>query len=543
MRRLAFWSSLLIPALAVIWGAWFGAFPLGIPGQWEWNRIEPVGSLGLSLVPPIVAAVLYIGFVWLGERRIERCRAAELSAWMCGLIVGGFTWLWIVQESAPETYQLSKAAWVLYFRGSSGYFSEARDAAGDLPAYLAGYEARMAEGDVLHIGTHPPGLAIVFRALLAACASFPRLTDVVLTTEPDSVREAFDELRRTALRPPNFLEREHEAVLWLAALLLQAGVALTVVPLFGLLRRTLSRRASWLGAAFWPAVPALAIFIPKSDCLYPLVATGFLWLWLTGLDRRSLVLAGLAGFIFWLGMVLSLAFVPVALVALLLTIGSALCRDPATGQAIQDPAPAPSADNPLMRGSLPKVLVSYVPVIASAAAGFLAPGLMAWIVLRINLLHVWSLNFQNHAAFYGQYPRTYWKWLLVSPVEFAVAAGVPLTVLAMWAIFRQRRNAPGCPAGHVWAWLATFGLLWLSGKNMGEAARLWIIFVPFLVWTAASLFDPPSAGAEGRTRPDLVADGPLKGAFFSERAWMPALAIQLATTIALVSRVVGFHYP
>ncbi len=309
--------------------------------------VEPVGSLAkLSFIPPIVAACLYIGFVWLGERRLERCRATEMSAWMFGLIVCGFTWLWIVQESAPESYQLSKAAWVLYFRGSSGYFAEAREGAKDLPAYLAGYEARMAEGDVLHIGTHPPGLVIVFRALLAACSSYPSLTNLVLATEPDSVREAFDELRRTAPATRKPRCREHEAVLWLATLLLQAGVALTVIPLFGLLRRTLSRRASWLGVSFWSAIPALAVFIPKSDCLYPLVATGFLWLWLTGLDRRSLVLAGLAGFVFWLGIVLSLAFVPVALVALLVTIDQALCSGPGNGQEFRDTAPAPSVDLP-----------------------------------------------------------------------------------------------------------------------------------------------------------------------------------------------------
>ncbi len=189
----------------------------------------------------------------------------------------------------------------------------------------------------------------------------------------------------------------------------------------------------------------------------------------------------------------------------------------------------------------------YVPAITAAAAGFSAPGLVAWIVLRINLLHVWWLNFQNHAAFYGQYPRTYWRWLFVSPVEFAVAAGLPLTVLAMWAIFRQRRDAIGCSAGHVWAWLLTLGILWLSGKNMGEAARLWILFMPFLVWTAASMFDPLSAEAEGANACDQpllgLAAGQSSGQFLSGRSWMQALALQLATTIALVTRVVGFHYP
>src|SRR6516225_8147751 len=114
MRRVGFWFSLILAALAVIWGAWWGTFPLGVADEWEWNRIEPTEALGLALIPPAVSAGSLIGFVWLGARRIDFCRAAERAAWMCGLCVCGFVWLWVVQESAPQGYQLSKAAWVLY---------------------------------------------------------------------------------------------------------------------------------------------------------------------------------------------------------------------------------------------------------------------------------------------------------------------------------------------------------------------------------------------------------------------------------------------
>lgn len=543
MRRIAFWTSLIVPALAVVWGAWFGSFPLGVPGEWVWNRVEPVGSLLLSFVPPFVAATIYVGFVWLGERRIERCRAAEMSAWMCGLIVCGFTWLWIVQESAPEAYQLSKSAWVLYFRGSSGYFLEARDAAGDLPTFLAGYEVKMAEGDVLHIGTHPPGLTIVFRGLLSACKTSPRLVDVVLSTEPNSVREAFGELRNTAIRAPNPLERVHEAVLWLAALLLQAGVALTILPLFGLLRRTLPRSASWLAAAFWPTVPALAVFIPKSDCLYPLVAMGFLWLWLTGLARRSLALSALAGFIFWLGMLSSLAFLPVAFIALVITIGDVWRRSLGRDDESRTPERGPGVGQPLSQQSFSDGLKSCLPSIAWAAAGLVSPTLVAWIVVRINLPAVWWLNLQNHARFYDQYPRTYWKWMLINPFEFAVAAGVPLAILAAWSILRQWRTSGGRLAVPAWAWLATIGLLWLSGKNLAETARLWIVFMPFLVWIAGPLFARSAASPDDRRLQSEGRPGLVDGGLLSGSAWMPALALQLATTIAIVTRVVGFHYP
>jgi hypothetical protein len=539
MQRIAFWLSLTVPALAVVWGAWWGHFPLGVPREWEWMRMDPSGSVALVFGPPLVAAPLFIAFVALALPRVERSRPVELTGWLCGLWLCGFTWLWIVQESAPENYQLSKTTWVLYFRGSSGYYSEASENARDLPAYLARYEGETQKGDVLHIGTHPPGLVVVFRGLLWLCETFPALTDALSATEPESVRESFRELLRTAQYKQNPLPRSDRAALWLATLLLQGGAAATVFPLFGLLRRTVSRRASWLAAAFWPSVPALAVFIPKSDCLYPILTLGILWLCLTGLDCRSRIICALAGLSFWLGMLLSLAFLPVAMIALVMTVCQAAMRPL---NPMQDgTGPSTTADRNHRR--LPG-LKSCAGLAAWASAGFAVPCLVAWLVARINLPAVWWLNFRNHAGFYEQYPRTYWKWLLVNPIEFAVAAGAPLAVLGCWSILRQWRLSESRPTGHFCGWLATIGLLWLTGKNMGEAARLWIFLIPFLIWIAAPLFDSP-ATTSGAS-PSASGRSPGAGSgwdLLAGRAWMGALAIQFATTTAIVTRIVGFHYP
>ena len=502
--RLIFWSFLIALCLVVVWGAWFGHFPLGVAGEWEWRRIDFVGSLTATVAPPAICGLLYMGFVWLGTLRIARSRAGEFATWLCGLALFGFAWLWTAQESAPHTFQLSKAAWVLYFRGSSGYFSEAREGAGDLAAYLAAYEDKMGEGDVLHLGTHPPGLVIIFRALIGLCESIPLLVDGLIASEPESVAASFDELAHV-----NLLARTDRAVLWLATLLVQAAAALAVIPLYGLIRRDQSRRASWIAAAFWPAIPALPIFLPKSDCLYPLLATGFMWLWLAGRDRESRAISFLAGFLFWLGMMLSLALLPIAFFAALAAPRLSRC----------------------------------LRLIAWAVAGFLVPALAVWVVLKLNMAAIWWMNFRNHAGFYGQYPRTMWKWLLVNPVEFAVAAGLPLAVLSTWSIVRQLRSRDQKPARATWAFLGTLGLLWVSGKNMGEAARLWIILMPFLVWIAAPLFESPSAMALDGRVPASGQSSAIETSGLGRSAWMAVLALQLATTTALVMRVVGFHYP
>ena len=540
LMRLAFWLSVVVTSLAAAWGLWFGEFPLGVRGEWEWSRVEPAFPLWLAILPPLVAAGIYLAFVRRGARRIEQSRQSALWIWLAGLSIAGFAWLWVVQESAPQGYQLSKAAWVLYFRGSSGYFSEAHDNATDLTAYLAGYEKKMAEGDVLHIGTHPPGLVVVFRGLIGICNAFPSLVDLANALEPGSVRGALDALEQTSAVP---ISRVDRAVLWLAALLVQASAALCVVPLFGLLRRTNSRSAAWVASSFWPAVPALAVFLPKSDCMYPVLTMAFLWLWLSGLDRDSKILCALAGFALFLGMTLSLAFLPVAFLALVTTICGLFTHGPLKDVQREIPAASPQAS-----GRSAHFAIHYgqsrslIPAVACGAAGFSVPVFDAWAVLKLNMLAVWWMNVSNHAHFYRQFPRTWWKWVLINPIEFSMAAGVPLVVLALWSMWRELR--PISPArARAWAFLATFAILWLSGKNMGEAARLWIFLVPILIWMTGPIFESRAPSSSGEPSFAIAPPQTALGLSPSGWGWTCALGLELTMALVTVTRVAGFHYP
>jgi hypothetical protein len=193
------------------------------------------------------------------------------------------------------------------------------------------------------------------------------------------------------------------------------------------------------------------------------------------------------------------------------------------------------------------------PAAGWGALAFAIPCLATWWFLKLNLLTVWWLNLKNHAGFYNQFPRSYWKWLLVNPIELAVAAGAPLSVLALWSIVGawRRRDLP--PFAHVWAWLLTLGVLWLSGKNMGEAARLWILFMPSLVWFAGPLFEMPGfessvssqskASSSRQAQPGAMFPAGEIPNSFARYGWSVALAAQLITTTAIVTQVAGFHYP
>ncbi|MCH7688763.1 MAG: hypothetical protein IH899_19130, partial [Planctomycetes bacterium] len=398
----------------------------------------------------------------------------------------------------------------------SGYFFEASHHIDTVSAFLAGYEERMAQRDVLHVGTHPPGLFLFHYGLIQLCRSSTGFSNLILQTQSQRTAKSFAEVEREIFPLELRLRKSDRAALWLAALLTQLAGVLTVVPLFLLLCRNYSRRTSWMVTVLWPLVPALAIFLPKSDALYPFLGTFFLWVWLEGRYRHSRVMCLSAGLLFWLGMFLSLAFVLIAILAALLTVWEYRSSGEAHKAIVEHR----------------KLLISIV----WATVGFLIPIVALWFAYDINLLNVWLWNYRNHASFYEQYSRTYWKWLLVNPLELIVAVGAPIVIISGVAMFRsigskanrRSRFGPYCLCPIVW------GVLWLSGKNMGEAARLWLIIMPWCIWlTAAHLDVNFESQAESRftTR---TSQG--------QRDWLFLLAMQTIVCIATVSRVSGFQF-
>ena len=540
-----FWIILITLTAGSIALVWWPAVPLGIPGEWTWSRIPADTAFGMisgTTIVTIIAAI-YLLYVGIAATRLSRCGRFEVAAWLTGLTVIAFAWLWHVQENQPAGYGLSKAAWVLYYPETSGYFYEALYEIDDAGEFLSSYESRMEEGDYLHIGTHPPGLFLLHKALIEVCHRYPGLSRSLRDTQPESVQLAFQVLSLNTQRTGLPLRPADTSALWLAALLTQAAAIVAVVPLYHLLRFWHPRETAWKAIAFWPLIPALAIFLPKSDALFPLIAFSFLYLWAKCLRTRGvivlngssdvrhrsalsvlrtinrwlreshLVCAMLAGLTLWLGMLFSLALLPIALIAAVFSFIELR---------------KPSADQNSV--SFPKrCAMTY----GAGAVTFLVLSILAGILFDINLLSVWVLNFQNHASFYEHFERTRLKWLLVNPLELSLATGVPLTGLAALSVLRLLRGtSSNAHSGNSFlcSGILVWGILWLSGKNMGEAARLWIVMMPILVVTASSVLSMPSN--------DAITEESDKSPI---RNWLILLALQASVCVFTANRVDGFH--
>ena len=105
---------------------------------------------------------------------------------------------------------------------------------------------------------------------------------------------------------------------------------------------------------------------------------------------------------------------------------------------------------------------------------------------------------------------------------------------------------------------ATWAILWLSGKNMGEAARLWLVVDPLLLGVAAvrvaSLWkvegeNAAKAANESRRIPLSGSRAASRGESLDPAAvdarlplFTALLIVQGTCTALVVTRVTGFHF-
>lgn len=477
----------VIAAAAQIVLLWGTAIPLGIPGEWTWPRIPIDSETLIGLAAGTAWGAGYLGFVWLGARRIERARSAERSLWLIGFILAAAFWLGGVLTSLPGVTGLMRIPFVLYYPRTSGYFWQAAYEVESLPEFLAGYQEAISDSsepdNYLHIGTHPPGLTTGFVLLRSTCERLPWLTEFANRWQPESVTDAFAIIAQNALLDGQPLSDVDRATLWIAGLLTIVVAGGAVCPLYLLVSRSQPARASWLWAALWPTVPAVVIFLPKSDLLFPTIALVAQVLWLRTLAKPAPVSAAACGLLMLLGLTLSLALVPVG-VAFVLQFLWCLWR------------------RPVQRSTL---VINVVIAATFFCAGIVAVGMMT----QLNLVTIWWQNVQNHAAFYDHNTRSRLAWLGVNVFELAGALGFPLFVSLLPGWVRAVRHGLTAPQEDAtasvavplnWAPLVVWGLLWLSGKNMGEAARLWLFLMPLLIWAGTTPAVPQGTpGGESST--------------------------------------------
>lgn len=495
--------------------------PLGVPGEWTWAKRSWAEIDPLTVVLGLLLGAGYWGVATWGEGRIWRATTlprVALAGW-CLLV---FFWLFGLLNLAQEYQGMGRSPSVLYYQRTEGYFHQAAFEVNDSREFLHNYRDSIGSGDdpdrYLHLGTHPPGLTLGYRGLLALFEWSPRFAEALIAVEPPAIREAFTALRLFPTPRGQLLSIPEEATLWAATLLTLAAAATACWPIGRLATRMGGPVVGWRAAVLWPLVPSLLVFFPKSDLFCPLIGTASCWLWLDGWSRLRWGRCVLAGVGFFAGLMLTLALAPIALLLVVQTILERwIRRDEFSDRRV----------------------IADVGAVGAAVLGFAMP----WIAVsswgHCNLLAIWVQNLQNHAMFYDHNSRNYSAWLVVNPIEGAAALGLPMACLMSIGLVRSIRERGQLRVGfsQSMAWFSVWAFLWLSGKNMGEAARLWIFLAPWPVMSAALAMTPKlHTTAQSLPLPTVSPE------WVSRSAWGVLLAMQFAACWWTVCCVDGFHF-
>ena len=484
---------LLLTVIATVLLLLVSDVPLGVPDEWDWRRQQLPESIVEALdrlaIPAIVGAIL-VAFAQFVDRRIDRSSKLLCVFFVIMLVAGAFSWLNAVRQSAATPHRELRPLWVLYDRFASGYFFEAVFHTSSAKELLTGYEQRMAKGDVLHEGTHPPGLLLLNFWAVRATERSDILTSLAeWTIGAESVR--LFRLIEADVQMARPLTRSEFAALCLVSFLSTLFSAMTVIPVYVLGSRLLNRRAGWRAACVMLTIPSLAVFAPRSDIVYAFSATMILcWLVQSVVAESKFarcLCAVLAGVAVFASLTVSLAHIPVlvacSLFFLVICFGARSQRVP--------------WQHVVLSGSVALVVFALAITMWSYATD-------------CNLVRVWSWNLSNHAGFYKQSSRTWWKWFLVNPLELSFSIGLPLTFVFLESLTRMasRLKADLIPKSAsadygqgtliirlALSLFATWAALWLSGKNMGEAARLWCFLTPWFVF-GASIYLAPEFSAK-----------------------------------------------
>jgi hypothetical protein len=435
--------------------------PLGLPGEWVWNRSPAPPSYWASWFFPVLTSVAYLILFVIGDRLIDRCWPFARMGLL--VILCGAAALW--QRSALDLPHppLGMERWApaLFFESTSGYFAEARKI--EHPTdFVRGYKEWVSKADSFHQGTHPPGLILLYRGLLTWMERDSSLASSIDAWSPPRLRDGLEAIGQ----PLTLAER---ATLLAASIITWTLSLATTLLIYAFVRFSYSPRAAWWGASLWPILPSGLLFLPLADVLFAFLSLFFWLLVFASFRWRIGLLAVLAGGVVSLGLMLSLAFVVVAAIAGFFLILEAI------------------ATHRYRRAILTLIFIG---------AGIALPIESIYENFKLSMFDVWQINLEKHAGFYAAMPRSYFPWLGINLLELAAMTSPALMILAfVWsgrtlAALRGGRNLFASTTTSVgrWtaAWLLIVLLLDLSGRNRSESARLWLFLTPMIPIAVAS---------------------------------------------------------
>ena len=391
---------------------------------WQWPyRPVPLGRV----LPLIVTAIVYLMGAW----------------WLLGRARGLLLWSFLGAVTLSAVALLARSDGILYelfIRTASGSTTGQHLAGATIdwtnwlhwPQTVAPFAGRSG-----HIVLSGPLLPLWYGGLNAALDSVPALARLLQSP-------------LIAYQCRNYDLLTYSPAQWASAwfgILMPVWAALAVFPLYVITKRLVDKKSARLVVGWWPLVPALVLFAPTWNTVYPFLALIAFWFLLRGLDANR----G-AGWLVAAGCVSSLlTFANFSLVPLLGFFGFYTLFHTLRSAG--------------RRWSQPVLVGVWFGI------GLIAPWLVYWLASGLTPLDLLTFAMANHLIL----DRPYLPWVWLHFQEWALMIGIPLIVLWLLAALRpEKRDSLSL------ALAVTMLVLLISGTARGETGRVWLFFAPFV---------------------------------------------------------------
>lgn len=440
--KTGFWKLALLFAVTAILTALVMGKVAGMNGpaywRWPWKQIAaPRFCIGMFLaaIPLIIALFLR------NARKISLALALMLLMITCLL----FQVVALGMESDP--FELTKIMGVVVSPGASGYFLTANLLVGE-PDWLENYPELMPTL-ASHVRTKPPGIVLYNLGMIRLFgfndpAQLPKLP---MRVQPEMSRE-FLLLRQYDLN--------HAAAL-ISGLVVGILATLCIPATYWLLKILGAQRdAAFCGAVAMTICPAVVVFFPEFDQVYPVLTCAMIGLWVLALDRNQLRYSAAFG----CALALACLFAYNFLVLGIFLLGFAILR------CLRQP-----------RISVTSVLKHS----GIAIAVFVILYVAMWAFTGFDPVAAFKSALASQAEALKHIARPYPATILFDLTDFAMGASWVGFLLAGYYMLGLMRQKQYDKQPLVWLALGQIFAVAICGLLPGETIRVWLFMYPLLM--------------------------------------------------------------
>jgi hypothetical protein len=400
-----------------------------------------------ALLPLILSVLVYVVLALLLARRVKADQPlsrAQRGALIVLSIVGGLAIQWSVTR-VTETDPLVGIAWRTYAIKSNGYWSVGAQVQ-DVASFIGEYPQHATDYPV-HPMRHPPALSLVFWFGAQAFKLAPSLA----TPIADWLRPYSCLSNVSTLVPAN----QMASGAFGAALEIVLAM-LTVLPLYGLVKRLAGTQAAVWAVLLYPLTPGFGMWVAQFDRSFALAAILVLYLCEDIVTKNSYRNAFLAGLVLSVASFASFGNLPIGLFAAIYVLVRIFQTQP-----LDELRHLAAWRSRIIQAAL-------------AVLGTASIWVLAYLLFGLNPFDLYHVIMQSHLSI--DFP--YWPFVVWNPWDIMTFIGLPLVAITIFAGWKRALPLTA-------AFCITLFALSVLGVARAETGRVWLFFTPLAVGAAA----------------------------------------------------------